>query len=67
VLARLKAFGSGDADYRNGKIWSLVYSLGEEHTAFLKEAYGLDFSENALNPMAFKILNRWGARAERTQ
>jgi hypothetical protein len=67
VLARLKAIGSGDADYRNGKIGSLVCFLGEKHTVFLKEACGLCFSENAPNPMAFKILNRWGARAARTQ
>jgi glutamate/tyrosine decarboxylase-like PLP-dependent enzyme len=58
VLTRLKAFGSEDANYRDSKIWSLVYYLGEEHTSFLKEAYGLYFSENALNPMAFKSLKR---------
>jgi glutamate/tyrosine decarboxylase-like PLP-dependent enzyme len=56
VLARLREFGSGDANYRDSRIWSLVYYLGEEHTSFLKEAYGLYFSENALNPMAFKSL-----------
>lgn len=58
MLARLKEFGSEDTNYRDSKIWSLVYYLGEEHTAFLKEAYGLYFSENALNPMAFKSLKR---------
>jgi glutamate/tyrosine decarboxylase-like PLP-dependent enzyme len=58
VLARLKEFGIDDASYRDSKIWSLVYYLGEEHTAFLKEAYGLYFSENALNPIAFKSLKR---------
>jgi glutamate/tyrosine decarboxylase-like PLP-dependent enzyme len=56
VLARLKEFSGEDANYRDSKIWSLVYYLGEEHTAFLKEAYGLYFSENALNPIAFKSL-----------
>jgi sphinganine-1-phosphate aldolase len=58
VLTMLKDFGQADANYRDSKIWSLVYYLGEEHTAFLKEAYGLYFSENALNPMAFKSLKR---------
>jgi glutamate/tyrosine decarboxylase-like PLP-dependent enzyme len=58
VLALLKDFGIDDANYRDSKIWSLVYYLGEEHTSFLKEAYGLYFSENALNPMAFKSLKR---------
>jgi sphinganine-1-phosphate aldolase len=56
VLAHLREFGIGDANYRGSKIWSLVYYLGEEHTSFLKEAYGLYFSENALNPIAFKSL-----------
>ena len=36
VLARLKEFGIEDANYRDSKIWSLVYYLGEEHTSFLK-------------------------------
>jgi sphinganine-1-phosphate aldolase len=58
VLARLKEFSADDANYRDSKIWSLVYYLGEEHTNFLKEAYGLYFSENALNPIAFKSLKR---------
>lgn len=58
VLERLKAFGCEDANYHDNKIWSLVYYLGEEHTDFLKQAYGLYFSENALNPMAFKSLKR---------
>jgi glutamate/tyrosine decarboxylase-like PLP-dependent enzyme len=30
--------------------------MGEEHTKFLQEAYELYFSENALNPTAFKSL-----------
>jgi glutamate/tyrosine decarboxylase-like PLP-dependent enzyme len=56
VLAQLKLFASSDANYHDSRIWSLVYYLGEAHTAFLKEAYGMYFSENALNPMAFKSL-----------
>lgn len=56
VLDQLRAFAGGDADYLGGRVWSLVYDLSDEHTAFLKKAYGLYFSENALNPMAFKSL-----------
>lgn len=55
-LSRLRKFGRGDENLRNSRIWSLVYYLGNEHASFLKEAYGLLFSENALNPMAFKCL-----------
>jgi glutamate/tyrosine decarboxylase-like PLP-dependent enzyme len=58
VLKAMKAYGAGDADWRGGKTWSLVYDAGDEHIAFLKEAHNLYFSENALNPMAFKSLRR---------
>ncbi|HUX40596.1 MAG TPA: aspartate aminotransferase family protein [Rectinemataceae bacterium] len=55
----LKALGdrkAGDADFMSPKTWSLVYYLGDEHTALVREAYNLYFSENALNPLAFKSL-----------
>ena len=58
VLEMLKSFNVGDANYHDYKTWSLVYYISEEHTDFLKEAYGMYFSENALNPMAFKSLKR---------
>ena len=59
ILEAMKSFGGDDAKWRDGKTWSLVYSLGDEHTRFLKEAHGLYFSENALNPLAFKSLKRF--------
>ena len=58
VLDRLQGFTGEDVNYRDNKIFSLVYYLGEEHTDFLKQAYGMYFSENALNPMAFRSLKR---------
>ncbi len=58
VLDRLQGFAGEDVNYRDNKIFSLVYYLGEEHTDFLKQAYGMYFSENALNPMAFRSLKR---------
>ena len=54
-----------DADWRRARTWSLVYYLGEEHTAFIKEAYSRYFSENALNPMAFKSLKRFESEVVR--
>lgn len=43
----------GDADWEDGRTWSLVYSAGEEVHDVRDEAY-LEFaSENALNPLAF--------------
>ena len=58
ILRDLRGFASGDANYRGGRTWSLVYYLGEEYTSFLREAYAQYFSENALNPMAFVSLKR---------
>lgn len=58
VLAELASRKNGDADWKGAKTWSLVYYLGEEHSDFVKAAYNLYFSENALNPMAFKSLRR---------
>ncbi len=58
LLETMRSFRDGDADWRGGRTWSLVYYAGEEHYDFLKEAYTLFFSENALNPMAFKSLKR---------
>ena len=59
VLDSLKGFAREDVNYRDTKIFSLVYYLGEEHTDFLKQAYGMYFSENGLNPMAFRSLKRF--------
>ncbi len=59
ILSRMKDIGSDDANYRDGKTWSLVYYLGDEYTKFLKEAYGMFFSHNGLNPMAFKSLKKF--------
>lgn len=58
VLEMLRSFKEGDANYKDSKTWSLVYYLGEEHTRFLIDTFSLFFSENALNPMAFKSLKR---------
>jgi sphinganine-1-phosphate aldolase len=58
VLEMLKGFSGEDANFRENKTWSLVYYLSDEHTDFLKQAYGMYFSENALNPIAFKSLKR---------
>ncbi|MCP4020886.1 MAG: aspartate aminotransferase family protein [Desulfobacteraceae bacterium] len=59
VLESMQSFGKDDAKYKNGRTWSLVYHLNDEHTQFLKDAHGLYFSENGLNPMAFKSLKRF--------
>ncbi len=58
LLEEMRSYRESDADWRAGRTWSLVYYAGDEHYEFLKEAYTLFFSENGLNPMAFKSLKR---------
>lgn len=57
----METLASAEASWETGRTWSLVYHAGDEHTAFLKAAHGLFFSENALNPMAFPALRRFEA------
>jgi len=59
VLEEMESFRQKDVNYHEGRTWSLVYHLNNEHTDFLKQAHGLYFSENALNPMAFQSLKRF--------
>lgn len=65
ILAEMRHLAEQEAAWEEGRTWSLVYHAGEEHTAFLKEAHGLFFSENALNPMAFPALRRFEAEVVR--
>ncbi|MFZ4714287.1 MAG: pyridoxal phosphate-dependent decarboxylase family protein [Bacteriovoracaceae bacterium] len=58
VLKELNSFKAEDANYKEGKTWSLVYYMGEEHNKLLKEAYSSFMHENGLNPMAFKSLRK---------
>lgn len=58
VLRELRGYAADDPDYKSGRLWSLVYWLGEDHDAFLGEAYQAFSSANGLNPTAFKSLKR---------
>ena len=58
LLAQMRHLAQGDARWAEGRCFALVYSAGEAHSAFLKEAHNLFFSENGLNPMAFQSLKR---------
>ena len=59
VLKELQDAKSGDVDWKNGKAFSLVYHVNDEHSQFLKDAHNTFFSENGLNPMAFKSLRKF--------
>jgi sphinganine-1-phosphate aldolase len=45
-----------DKDFKGGKIWNLVYHISEEQDEVMKKAHNMFFSENYLNPLAFKSL-----------
>lgn len=45
-----------DVDWRRGRIWSLVYSAGDEHDEVVHDAYRQFANENLLGPTAFPSL-----------
>jgi sphinganine-1-phosphate aldolase len=59
VLSQLDTFKEHDPNYKEGRVWSLVYYLDEDHSAFLKESYHRFACENGLNPTAFKSLKKF--------
>jgi glutamate/tyrosine decarboxylase-like PLP-dependent enzyme len=56
LLERMQAMRGGDIQWKQHKAFGLVYHHSDSHTEIVKAAYNLFFSENALNPMAFKSL-----------
>jgi glutamate/tyrosine decarboxylase-like PLP-dependent enzyme len=58
VLKEMRGLRRDDVRWRDGRVWSLVFHAGEDVSDLLKEAYGLFFSENGLNPTAFPSLRR---------
>lgn len=59
LLARVRAGRADDADWRGGRIFSLVYNHGDEALEHLQEAVAREYlHENYLNPFAFPSLLR---------
>jgi len=58
VLARLDDLAADDRDWRGGRVFSLVYSAGDEVLELLTRAANRFSAENALNTMAFPSLGR---------
>jgi len=56
VMAQMRERKQGDADWRSGRTWSLVYPAGEDVDAMLRDANELYLYENALNPFRFPSL-----------
>jgi len=59
LLNEMEQIHNGDANWKDGRTWSLVYYAGDEHMEFIKKAYTMFFSENGLNPMAFPSLKKF--------
>ena len=59
VLADMQAARGHDANWRGGRVFSLVFKANDDVTGLLKDAYGMFFSENGLNPTAFPSLRRF--------
>lgn len=59
VLKQMSGLRADDANWKDGRTWSLVYYAGEEIYQFLKEAYTMFFSENGLNLGAFPSLRKF--------
>ena len=56
LLEQMRDLRGTDVDWKQHKAFSLVYHHSDEHTDFMREAYGLFISANGLNPMAFRSL-----------
>jgi sphinganine-1-phosphate aldolase len=61
VLDQLSSLKAGDRDWRSGRVFSLVYSAGDEVHHLLEQASLLYLSENALNTEVFPSLRRMQA------
>lgn len=58
ILTQIEKLQKDDIDWIHGKVWSLVYFLGDEHQELLKKAFDKYFSANYLNPFAFESLKK---------
>ncbi len=59
LMSALDAARARDANWRDGKTFSLVYYAGDDVLELLHDAFMKFFSENALNPMAFPSLKKF--------
>src|ERR1700688_5092861 len=53
VMQQLMHMKEGDQDWRGGRVFSLVYSAGDEVHELLQDALSLYSAENGLNVLAF--------------
>ncbi|MBI4818408.1 MAG: aspartate aminotransferase family protein [Deltaproteobacteria bacterium] len=61
LLQALRELRSSDTNWREGRVFSLVYFGGDRHEELLESAHALFAPTNALNPIAFPSLRRMEA------
>ena len=59
LIKEMEELRNDDTNWREGKVWSLVYHATDKHTEMLKKAYTMFFSKNALSPIAFPSLKKF--------
>lgn len=58
LFSTMDSYRGDDKDYKAGKLFNLVYYVNDDFEHMLQEANSKFFSENYLNPMAFKSLKK---------
>lgn len=61
ILKQLDEFKKADADWKHGRVFSLVFYPGEDAANVVQDAYRMFSSENGLNPTVFKSLKQMEA------
>ncbi|MFX1494415.1 MAG: aspartate aminotransferase family protein, partial [Promethearchaeota archaeon] len=59
LIKEMEIISRDDVEWKDGKVWSLVYHASDEHTELLKKSYNMFFSKNALSPLAFPSLKKF--------
>ena len=48
LLDAMRSMGSDDGDWRNGRMFGLVYYIDPEHAELIRQAYAMFIFENCL-------------------
>ena len=58
LIQEMESMKVDDARWKEGRTWSMVYHVTDEHKDFIKDSAQRFFSESYINPFAFKSLQR---------
>ncbi|MBK6947730.1 MAG: hypothetical protein IPH16_06335 [Haliscomenobacter sp.] len=62
VLQRIRELQEGDVSWKEGRTWSMVYYIDEDHLQLIKEAYGAYLSEKFPQPFCVQGAAENGGR-----